>query len=64
MRLPLSAECKVELLVLTHYSPRYEDGEDIIAEAQSVFQKSVLARDFMRINLDTDGTYKILNPEE
>jgi ribonuclease Z len=60
----LSSECNVELLVLTHYSPRYEDGADIITEAQSIFKKTVLARDFMRINLETDGTCEIINPEE
>jgi ribonuclease Z len=60
----LALECNVGLLVLTHYSPRYEIGEDIIAEAQSVFQKSVLARDFMRISLETDGTFEIMHPEE
>jgi ribonuclease Z len=60
----LALECNVGVLVLTHYSPRYESGEDIIIEAQSIFQKSVLARDFMRINLETDGSYEVINPEE
>jgi ribonuclease Z len=60
----LALECNVKLLALTHYSPRYEDGAEIITEAQNVFQKSVLARDFMRISLDIDGTYEILDTEE
>jgi ribonuclease Z len=60
----LALECNVDILVLTHYSPRYENGEDIIVEAKSIFQKSVLATDFMRINLDTDGTSEILKAEE
>jgi ribonuclease Z len=60
----LALECNAKLLALTHYSPRYDRGEEIIAEARSIFPNSVLARDFMRINLETDGTYEITNPEE
>ena len=60
----LALECNVGLLALTHYSPRYENGEDIITEARSVFQKSIIARDFMRIHLDTDGAFEIRELEE
>jgi ribonuclease Z len=60
----LALECNVTLLALTHYSPRYGDGENIITEAQSIHQNSILARDFMRIQLDTDGTYEIVEPDE
>jgi ribonuclease Z len=60
----LALECNVKLLALTHYSPRYENGEEIITESQDIFQQSVLARDFMRINLDIDGAYEILEPKE
>jgi ribonuclease Z len=60
----LALECNVNLLALTHYSPRYEDGAEIIDEARSIHQNSILARDFMRIQLDTDGTYEIVEPDD
>ena len=56
----------VGLLVLTHFSPRYnqEDGSTIIEEARGIFEKSVLARDFMRIRLDNDGVIEVDPPEQ
>jgi ribonuclease Z len=56
----------VGLLVLTHFSPRYnqEEGLLIIEEAKAVFEQSVLARDMMRIKLDNDGTTQVILPEE
>jgi ribonuclease Z len=55
----IASEANVDLLVLTHYSPRYNDGSVILEEAQSVFPNSILARDLMRINIDKDGNHKI-----
>jgi len=52
------------LLVLTHYSPRYFEGEEVIGEARPVFPNSVLARDHMRIRLSKDGSAIILNPPD
>jgi ribonuclease Z len=60
----LAKESGVKLLVLTHYSPRYYAGEEVIAEAQSVFPNSVLARDFMRIRVSKDGSTVVLGPDE
>jgi ribonuclease Z len=58
----LAKESGVKLLVLTHYSPRYYDGEEIIGEAQSIFPNSVLARDLMKIQVSTEGSSAIIAP--
>ena len=55
-------EAGVKLLVLTHYSPRYYDGEEVIAEARQIFSNSVLAQDLMRIRIGKDGSAVILKP--
>lgn len=58
----IASESNVGLLVLTHYSPRYFDGSDIISEGKSNFADTVLARDLMRITLDKEGNYTITEP--
>ncbi len=58
----IAAESNVGLLVLTHYSPRYFDGSDIIREGKNTFENTVLARDLMRISLDKEGNYTITEP--
>ena len=58
----IAAESNVGLLVLTHYSPRYFDGSDIIREGKDTFANTVLARDLMRITLDKEGNYTITEP--
>ncbi len=58
----IASESNVGLLVLTHYSPRYFDGSDIIKEGKSNFVDTVLARDLMRITLDKEGNYTITEP--
>ena len=58
----LAKESGVKLLVLTHYSPRYYDGEEVIGEALPVFSNSVLARDLMRIQVGKDGSAVIVKP--
>jgi len=58
----IASESNVGLLVLTHYSPRYFDGSDIIREGKSNFADIVLARDLMRITLDKKGNYTITEP--
>jgi len=58
----IAAESNVGLLVLTHYSPRYFDGSDIIREGKNNFANTVLARDLMRITLDKEGNYTITEP--
>jgi ribonuclease Z len=58
----LAKEVEVKLLVLTHYSPRYYEGEEVIGEARSVFSNSVLARDLMRIQVGMDSSVIVVNP--
>jgi ribonuclease Z len=58
----LARESGVKLLVLTHYSPRYYDGEEVIEEARPIFPNSVLALDHMRIKLTKDGSAVVLAP--
>ena len=58
----LAKESDVKLLVLTHYSPRYYDGEELIGEALPIFSNSVLARDHMRIRVGKDGSAVIVKP--
>lgn len=47
----VAAESKVRLLVLSHFSQRYDDTERHLAEAQAVFPNTVAARDLTRIAL-------------
>ena len=51
-----AAEAGVGRLVLTHLSPRYAPGnavtaDDLLAEAQAIFPNTVLARDFMQLDV-------------
>ncbi|MDF1538056.1 MAG: ribonuclease Z [Candidatus Thorarchaeota archaeon] len=59
----IASECNVGLLILTHYSPRYEDGEVIIREAKKYFPNAVLARDLMSVKLNHDGNTEIVTPK-
>ncbi|KGF79359.1 beta-lactamase [Massilia sp. JS1662] len=59
----LAQEARLPNLVLTHFSPRYQDGEGPLsmgaleAEARSVYAGQLfLARDFDRYVLDREGT--------
>ncbi|MHA2177430.1 MAG: ribonuclease Z [Candidatus Thorarchaeota archaeon] len=60
----LARDSGTQLLVLTHYSPRYYDGNEIIEEARTIFPNSVLARDHMRIKLARDGTAIVVKSPE
>jgi ribonuclease Z len=55
----IALDSNVDLLVLTHYSPRYGDGKIIETEAREVFPNTVLARDLMHISINKSGKYKI-----
>jgi len=59
----IAKDAEVELLLLTHYSPRYGDGTTILAEAKEVFPNSMLARDLLRITFDSDGKHAVIPPE-
>jgi ribonuclease Z len=39
-------------LFLTHFSPRYKDGKDMLAEAKPVFANVIAAHDLMRVELE------------
>lgn len=45
----IAADCDVRELVLTHFSPRYMNGEHFIAEASSIFPNTRAAEDLMRV---------------
>ena len=53
-------EAGVRRLVLTHLSPRYMPGnpmtpEDLLAEARAIFPETILASDFLTLELDPAG---------
>jgi ribonuclease Z len=62
-----AAQAGVPNLVLTHFSPRYQEGEgtpsmrDIENEARDVYQgQLILARDFDRYVLDRQGQLSLV----
>ncbi len=46
-----AAEANVDLLVLTHISARYKNSETLLNEAKRIFEKTVVAYDFLTIVL-------------
>lgn len=51
-----AAEAGVQQLVLTHLSPRYAPGnvtsaDDLLAEAQAIFPNTILAKDFLSLDV-------------
>ncbi|NHI83044.1 MAG: ribonuclease Z [Candidatus Thorarchaeota archaeon] len=56
----LAKESQAGLLVLTHYSPRYGNGQPIFMEAKEVFSNCILGQDLMRIRLALDGSSEVL----
>ena len=59
----IALESDVGLLILTHYSPRYENGDVILKEAKTIFQNTILARDMMKVALSYDGQVDVIDPE-
>lgn len=47
----IAGEAKVGKLILTHFSPRYTNTNDLLAEARKEFKNSHLAYDLMVINI-------------
>jgi ribonuclease Z len=47
----VAKEADVGKLVLTHFSPRYEDVSELVKEAKAVFKDTVAAEDFMKLVL-------------
>ena len=56
----IATEANVGLLMLTHYSPRYFDGSEILKEGKENFTNTVLARDLMRIVVDKKGNSEVV----
>ena len=51
-----AAEAGVSQLVLTHLSPRYAPGnrltpKDLLNEAKSIFPNTLLAKDFLQLDI-------------
>ncbi len=57
----LARDAGVKYLALTHYSPRYGNGLEILKEAQHIFKNSILAHDLMRLEIDKEGVVKRSN---
>jgi len=47
----VAKDAAVRTLALTHVSPRYEDGASILADATPVFPNTVLAEDFLQLEV-------------
>ncbi len=52
----LARDTGVGWLILMHYSPRYGDGTEILNEAKSIFENTILAKDLMRLSVLSDGS--------
>lgn len=53
----IAVEAHAKCLVITHLSPRYDmhRGSPVLDEAQAVFPNTLLARDLMRLRVDSKG---------
>ncbi len=60
----IATEAGARLLVLTHYSPRYENGDDILQEAKELFENVIIAKDLMHITLSNRGNIQVLYHDE
>jgi ribonuclease Z len=47
----IAADAGARQLVLTHFSQRYDDESELVAEAQAVFPNVIVARDLMRVQV-------------
>jgi len=47
----VAKDAGVRTLVLTHVSPRYEETEPILSDGKAVFESTVLAEDFLQIDV-------------
>jgi len=47
----IALEANVKRLVLTHISPRYEEPSPLLSQAKKIFENTVIAEDFMNIEL-------------
>ncbi|MDR3781786.1 MAG: MBL fold metallo-hydrolase [Candidatus Nitrosotalea sp.] len=47
----LAKRARVSNLILTHFSARYEDVEDLVNEAKTIHDSVVAAKDLLEINI-------------
>lgn len=47
----LAKKAKAKKLILTHFSQRYKDTNELLKEAKSVFPEVVMAKDFLEISI-------------
>ncbi|MFP4402968.1 MAG: ribonuclease Z [Nanoarchaeota archaeon] len=47
----IANDCNVKKLILTHFSQRYKDINELIDEAKDIFPNTIAAYDFLKINL-------------
>ncbi len=63
MAAQVAAEAKVGQLILTHLSPRYAPGnrispKDLLYEARAIFPNTLLAKDFLQIEVQKHATVR------
>ncbi len=63
MAAQIASEAKVGQLVLTHLSPRYAPGNrispnDLLCEAKAIFPNTLLAKDFLQIDIKKHATVR------
>ena len=47
----LAKRARVSNLILTHFSARYEDVEELVSEARTIHDSVIAARDLLEINI-------------
>ena len=47
----IASENNAQKLIITHISQRYKDTHEIVEEARTYFDNSIVAEDFMRVKL-------------
>ena len=47
----IANQCNVDKLVLTHFSQRYKDSNEILDDAKQTFDNVILAYDFMKVKI-------------
>lgn len=52
MAAEVAKKVRAKKLFLTHFSPRYPDGKEMLAEAKPIFKETVAAHDLMRVELE------------
>ena len=48
----LAKEAEVDMLILTHISPRYSDPNMVVDEAKQIFDRVIVAEDLMQITVN------------